>query len=102
MNVSISQRRVRKYFSDRMTIEDAEIPVPDNKERELQTIDAYKAILEKPLQFYTNSQLPFKAKFVWNLETSKHGEDPLDQSSPATHFAALSTDVLTFDFYSES
>ena len=75
MQATFSHRVGHKFFKDKIVIPNAKVPLMDNAEDKLQTINAYKTALQDKLKVYSRSQLPFRVKFYWTLETSKPGEE---------------------------
>ena len=70
--VTQQQRSGKKYFSELFTIKDPLVPSLDHLAADAR---AYEGLLAQPLLPYFRSELPFKAKFVWTLITSKHGDE---------------------------
>ena len=72
MSVTVKHRQGRKYFSDCITIDDPIVPSLDHLATDAQ---AYEGLLAQPLFPYFKSELPFRAKFIWTIITSKHEEE---------------------------
>ena len=70
--VTIRHRAGRKYFSDCIALDNPLVPSVDHLAMDAR---AYEGLLAQPLFPYFKSELPFRAKFIWTLTTSKHEEE---------------------------
>ena len=70
--VTVRHRAGRKYFSDCITLNDPLVPSLDHLVTDAR---AYEGLLAQPLFPYFKSELPFRAKFIWTLTTSKHEDE---------------------------
>ena len=66
------KHRVGKYFDTTITIENPPVPSMTHPAAD---VHEYEALLEKQLEPYLKSELPFRAMMKWVFVTSKHTEE---------------------------